>query len=429
MAYGIGAAATRLAKLVKGGADEGRNTRLALVLRLENVVQLRASIGQARMDQMLDRLTLRLVSEARLLPQTRGAGATEILGVFANPQALTPAQLIQQLQAICRTGIDLPELRIVPVINAVIVAGTAHRHELAALYATARLAMQNLDPLTESGHVLYLDMPQDGGVFGASPEPLLSAQDVELRFQPQICCDTGQVSALRAVIRIARPDTEAVDIADVQSRLEEDTLVSLTHAGLRLALSALRGWDRLGIWVPFVSLSLPGAVLADPIIADTIAWELDRFDLDPARLELEVIEPIGQSGGRLPVGESLQRLTGLGCRIALGEFGTGSAGLADMRRFGIGRVRIGREFTAGCDRRGDQQRMILAIIALAEHLNVATLADGVDTQAECAFLTQIGFNAVQGAAVAPWMDTEDADSFLMEHVHAMAAIPAMRSGA
>ena len=77
MAYGIGAAATRLAKLVKGGADEGRNTRLALVLRLENVVQLRASIGQARMDQMLDRLTLRLVSEARLLPQTRGAGATE----------------------------------------------------------------------------------------------------------------------------------------------------------------------------------------------------------------------------------------------------------------------------------------------------------------------------------------------------------------
>lgn len=428
MAYGIGAAATRLAKMVKGGVDDRRNTRLALVLRLENVTQLRASIGQARMDQLLDRMTLRLVSELRLLPQTRGAGATEILGVFANAQAMTPPELIEQLQTICRTGIELPELRIVPVINAVIVAGTMHQQELGALYATARLAMQNLDPLSEAGQILYLDMPQDGGMPAASTVSRFSAQDVDLGFLPQICCDTGHVSALRAVIRITRPNAEVIELADVQSRLDEDTLVSLTHAGLRLALSALRGWDRLGVWVPFVSLSLPGVVLADPIIADTIAWELDRFDLDPARLELEVTEPIGQSGGRLPVGESLQRLSALGCRIALGEFGTGSAGLADMRRFGIGRVRISREFTAGCDRRADQQRMILAIIALAEHLHVTTLADGVDTQGECAFLTQIGFNAVQGAAVSPCLDAEGADSFLMEHLQTVATLPAVRSG-
>lgn len=61
MAYGIAGAASGLARLVRGqGAAQGR-TRLALVLRVENVEMLRASIGPAVLERMLDRLMLRLV--------------------------------------------------------------------------------------------------------------------------------------------------------------------------------------------------------------------------------------------------------------------------------------------------------------------------------------------------------------------------------
>lgn len=429
MAYGngIGAAATRLASLVTGGMDTWRCARLALVLRLENVAMLRASIGQAQLDRILDRLTLRLVSELRLLPQTRAGGATEILGVFANPQAQSIPDLIERLQRICQTGIDLPTLRIVPALNGVIVGDGSIRHDLSALYAAARAALQGCDPLNDSGQIRYVEMPRNGGK--PLPEPQLSACDLNTLFQPQLCCDTGRVLALRARVQVQCSDSEAIDLADIQSRLDDEALAELTHAGLRLALSALRGWDRFGTHVPFVSVALPDVVLADPVLADTIIWELDRLGLDPDRLELEVTDPIGQGGGRLSVSESLRRLASTGCRLALGDFGTGSAGLADIRRFGIGRVRIGREFTAACDRRGDQQRMILAIIALAEHLHVATLGDGVETQEEFSFLSQIGFDAVQGAAVAPWLDADGIDTFLIERGRTLVTIPVLRCGA
>ncbi len=427
MAYGIGAAATRLARLVTGGGDARRQARLALVLRLENVAMLRASIGQAWLDQILDRLTLRLVSELRLLPQTRAAGAMEILGVFANPHAQSVTELIRRLRHLCAAGVDLPELRIVPVVNAVIVGDGGNRRELSALYAAARAALQDCDPLSDAGQIRYIDLPQDG--CGPQPAAPISVLDLGMMYQPQLSCDTGRLVALRARAQIQRPGADAIDLADIQSRLGPEALSDVIHAGLRQSLSALRGWDRLGAQVPFVSLALPDTVLADPALADMIIWELDRQDLDPDRLELEVTDPIGQGGGRIPVSDSLRRLASTGCRLALGDFGTGSAGLADIRRFGIARVRIGREFTAACDQRGDQQRMILAIIALAEHLHVATLGDGVETREEFGFLSQIGFDAVQGGAVAPWLDAGGIDAFLIERERSLAALPLLRRGA
>lgn len=334
--------------------------------------------------------------------------------------------LIRRLRHLCAAGIDLPELRIVPVVNAVIVGDDGNRRELSALYSAARAALQDCDPLSDAGQIRYIDLPQDG--CGLQPSPI-SVLDLGMMYQPQLCCDTGRLVALRARAQIQRPGADAIDLADIQSRLGPEALADVIHAGLRQSLSALRGWDRLGAQVPFVSLALPDTVLADPSLADMIIWELDRQDLDPDRLELEVTDPIGQGGGRIPVSESLRRLASTGCRLALGDFGTGSAGLADIRRFGIARVRIGREFTAACDQRGDQQRMILAIIALAEHLHVATLGDGVETREEFGFLSQIGFGAVQGGAVAPWLDAGGIDAFLIERERSLAALPLLRRGA
>ncbi len=426
MAYGIGAAALRLARLVKGGAEGQGRRRLALVLRLESLDSLCASIGPALFDRMMDKLTLRLVSELRLIPQTRAPGAGEIRGIFADPELAPVPELVSRLQRLCLTEIDLPELRILPVISAVIVGETGTRHELSALYARGVQVLCDCHPLTDTGRMLFVEMPEV--LRDTAPEDAPCdrqalvgdlAGQVRLNFQPQLCCDTGQVVALRVVPFIDHPEMDGVALADLQSRLAPRALTEITCVVLRQALAALRGWDRLGLQVPFISVQLPDRELAEPGIADAIIWELDRLDLTPNRLELEVTEPIGRDGGRIPVSDTLQRLASTGCRIALGEFGTGSAGLADLRRFGIGRVRIGREFIAECDRRGDQQRMILAIIALAEHLGLVTLADGVATAEEYAFVGQIGFNMVQGRIVAPLLDSGGIDAFLIEHSHAL----------
>ena len=416
MAYGIAAAASRLARLVRGeGAAQGR-VRLALVLRVENIEMLRASIGPAMLEQMLDRLLLRLVADLRLLPQGRSRGCGEILGLFAIGRQQAVPGLLARLQTICSEGIDLPDLRICPVVNAAIVSDDTGRQEPAALYTYGRMALHGLSPFSPTGQIRFVEMGRQ-----AEPGvgPALALDRVGLLFQPQLCCDTGRMPALRVLPRLRMDDRNSHDLAELEARLDDGTLGRITADVLRQAFASLRGWDRLGTPVPLLSMPLSDRVLGDAAIADKILWELDRNDLSPQRLEIEVSEPIGRGGGRMPVTASLQRLAAAGCAWALGEFGTGSAGLDDLRRFGIGRVRIGRAFTAECDRRADQQRMILAILALAEHLGLAALADGVATQEENAFLAQIGFNAVQGPAVASPLEAGAVDEFLLERDHAL----------
>lgn len=415
MAYGIGAAAARLARLVKGDGGAPHRTRLALVLRLENVDTLRGGLGPQVMELLLDQLTRRLVAEMRLLPQLRSPGSAEVLGLFAIGRQQAVPGLLARLQAICGRGIELPDLRICPVVNAVIVGDETGAADPAALYAHGRAALQGCDPLSPAGQLRFVEMPVPGAEPAPAAAPALTLDRIGLLFQPQICCDTGAVLGLRVLTRLRMDNAESRDLDEIEPRLDDETLSHVATHVLRQALDCLKGWDRMGARVPRLTLPFSDRMLADPLLADSILWELDRHDLLPGRLEIELCEPIGRSGGRVPVTACLHRLAAAGCALALGDFGTGSAGLGDLRRFGVGRVRIGREFVADCDRRADQQRMILAILALAEHLRLATLADGVATQDENAFLAQIGFAAVQGPAVAPPMPAADVDDFLLEH--------------
>ena len=420
MAYGNGAAAFGLTGQVNGGTDGRGRTRLVLVLRLENPENLCASLGPALFDQMMDKLTLRLAADLRLIPQTRAPGAAEIRGVLVDPQRAGLPDLAQRLQQACQAGVDLPDIRVAPVANAVIVSEGRARHELCTLYARGAAALGNRDPRDGLGRVLFVEM-SGAAQQDTVPDPLTLAEYVQLNFQPQLCCDTGRLAALRVAPFIDHPRAGRLELADLQAHLDGGARAGVTRAVLRQALAALQGWDRLGRGIPFMSVQILDRELAEPDMADAIIWELDRLDLAPERLEIEICEPIGCDGDRVPVSANLQRLAGHGCRIALGNFGSGSAGLADLRRFGVSRVRIGREFIAECDRREDQRHMILAVVALAEHLRLVTLADGVDTADEYGFVGQIGFNAAQGRAVAPLLDAGGTDAFLLEYDQSLPA--------
>ena len=422
MAYGIGSAASRLVQLVKLGAARASGQgkpRAALVLKVENADMLRASLGPALIDRMMDVITLRLTAELRFLPQGRLAGQTEVYGLLTRRRVGALPGHLAQLGTICRGSIDLGDMRVTPVLNAVVVSDPDGRAELSALYAYGRDAIAACSPLSDAGQIRFVEYPGAEAEPVGQAEPVFAPDQIRTYFQPQICCDTGAILALRVAARVEHADLGILDLDDFRMRLGDETLGACSRTVLRQALTALRGWDRLGRRVPFVSLPLTDRELADPTLADAILWELDRLDLAPERLEVEVTEPIGRIGGRVPVTASLQRLAAAGCRIAMGDFGSGSGGLDDLRSFCVGRVRIGRSFVAGCDHRADQQRMILAILALAEHLKLVTLGDGVLTLEEKSFLSQIGFNAVQGKAVAPPMSAADIDDFLLSHGHSL----------
>ena len=106
------------------------------------------------------------------------------------------------------------------------------------------------------------------------------------------------------------------------------------------------------------------------------------LDLTPDRLVVEVLETVVASGSEDVVVRNLAGLARLGCRLDLDDFGTGHAAITSIRRFAIQRIKIDRSFVTRIDADPEQQKMVQAILTMAERLDLDTLAEGVETDAE-----------------------------------------------
>jgi diguanylate cyclase (GGDEF)-like protein len=235
-------------------------------------------------------------------------------------------------------------------------------------------------------------------------------------YQPQLSTDTGAISGMEALVRWDHPERGLL--------LPDEFLPVLNDAGLsdRLgevmlfnALNALRGWDRAGLEIPTVSVNFSPEELRNPRLADKIAWELDRFGIAPARLIIEILETVAPETDNDVILRNITRLATLGCGIDLDDFGTGHASIGNIRRLAVTRIKIDRSLITRVDRDREQQRTVAAVLSMAEHLDIQTLAEGVETLGEHAILAQLGCRHVQGFAIARPMPFDDTIAWAERH--------------
>ena len=263
------------------------------------------------------------------------------------------------------------------------------------------------------------DMQSRRDVSTAAAQDVISALDrdeFQAWFQPQLNSETGHVSGFEALARWVHPTRGVLPPDQFLPMLEaRDQIPRLTEVVLRQSMHALANWDRAGAQVPKVSINLSQQDIADPTLRDTIEWELDRCDLTPDRLCLEILETVVTDTPDDSAVRNLQRLSQLGCSIDLDDYGTGHASIAAIKRFPINRIKIDRSFVMKCDQDPDQQRLVGALLSMAEHLQLETLAEGVETVGEHALLAQLGCGYVQGFGISRPMPFEDTLSWLTQH--------------
>lgn len=247
-------------------------------------------------------------------------------------------------------------------------------------------------------------------------------------FQPQISTDTGKVTGFEALARWIHPERGAVSPSEFLPAVEESGLLErLAEVMLYHTFTALKAWDAAGVKVPHVGVNFSGAELNNPKLVDKIRWELDRFDLTPDRIAVEILETVVTDSLDDTITRNINALTELGCRIDLDDFGTGHASISSIRRFGVGRIKIDRSFVIKADRDPEQQRMISAVLTMAERLGVETLAEGVETAGEHALLAQLGCDYVQGFGIARPMPFEKTLDWVRAHEAKLHKTPTIRS--
>ncbi len=235
-------------------------------------------------------------------------------------------------------------------------------------------------------------------------------------YQPQISTDTGKVTGFEALARWMHP-VHGLVAPDMFLPVMEDAglLERLSEVMLYHALTAIKAWDSAGIGVPRVGVNFSGDELRNPRLVDKIRWDLDRFDLRAERLSVEILETVVTEAPGDIVARNIAGLAAMGCRIDLDDFGTGHASIASVRRFSISRIKIDRSFVIKADRDAQQQRMIAAILTMAERLGLETLAEGVETVGEHALLAQLGCDHVQGFGIGRPMPFERTLDWITTH--------------
>ncbi|WP_156178295.1 GGDEF domain-containing phosphodiesterase [Puniceibacterium sp. IMCC21224] len=245
-------------------------------------------------------------------------------------------------------------------------------------------------------------------------------------YQPQLCTSTGRVSGVEALARWIHPDRGVIAPAQFFRALEDNGRMDrLGEIILNHTLSALRSWDKAGVEIPRVGVNFSMNELRNPKLVDRIKWELDRFDLTPDRLGIEVLETVIAETDDGIVVRNIAGLSKLGCQVDLDDFGTGHASITSLRRFAIARLKIDRSFVSQVDRDEEQRRMIAAILGMADRLGLETLAEGVESLGEHALLSQLGCDHVQGFGIARPMPKDQLAEWVTDHNLRIAETPTL----
>ena len=224
----------------------------------------------------------------------------------------------------------------------------------------------------------------------------LERKEFLLYYQPQVDLASGEICGMEALLRWQHPDLGMISPLEFIPLAEETGLiVPIGEWVLRTACAQNKTWQDAGLRALPMAVNLSGRQFTQHALVQTVTQVLQETGLPPHWLELEITE----STLILDVQDSiatLNELTELGINISIDDFGTGYSSLSYLKRFPITSIKIDQSFVRDIHTDPDDAAIVSAIIAMAQGLNMKTIAEGVETLDQLVFLRSRDCNAIQG---------------------------------
>jgi diguanylate cyclase (GGDEF)-like protein len=251
----------------------------------------------------------------------------------------------------------------------------------------------------------------------------VDGNELSLMYQPKVCLGGGPEHHVEALVRWNHPTRGVVPPVDFIPFAEQIGYVrSITHWVLAHAIGQCATWRAAGLAIN-VSVNLSARDVMDDTLPDRVVALLQVHGCAAKWIALEITESaiLDDHGHAV---ENLKRLSALGCKLSIDDYGTGYSSLAYLRRLPLDELKIDKSFVIGMVRDASDDVIVRSTIDLAHNMGLIVVAEGVEDEATLERLRAFGCDMVQGYFFSRPLPSDMVAAWIAGHAPARAREPA-----
>lgn len=371
-----------------------------MFLDIDHFKNVNDTLGHSIGDHMLLEMARRLKLQLRDHDTLSRLGGDEFILLLPDTDHEGARQVAVKLVAVAGLPCQIDQFELVNTLSIGIAMYPQDGEDFETLSKNADTAMYRVKRANRNDFCFFTHEMQANSVRSLqlvnALHHALVRQEMQVHYQPQVAMQDGHVIGAEALLRWTHPELGEVSPLEFIPIAEDSgQILQIGEWVLRTAVQQLKTWMDQGLPPMVMAVNLSAVQFRHPNLLDLVTSILAQAGVPAARLELELTEATAMDnpGNAITI---MNRLHERGIRMSIDDFGTGYSSLSYLKKFKVYKLKIEQSFVRDLSHDADDKAIVTAIINLASSMGLQTIAEGVETASQLAYLRLQGCDEVQG---------------------------------
>lgn len=371
-----------------------------MFLDLDHFKNINDSLGHSVGDALLVQLAARLRAALRCEDTVSRMGGDEFSFLLYGVDAGKAADAAQQLLDVMNLPFEIGAHNLSVTASIGIALYPGDGVDLETLLKNADAAMYRVKQEGRHGYRFFtaemqLRSARNLQLLNALRRALELGQ-FEVHYQPQVSLQDGRIVGAEALLRWTDADLGVVTPSEFIPVAEDSGLIlPIGEWVLRQAVRQAKAWMASGQAPLVIAVNLSAVQFRHADLPSLVTRILGEEGLPPQYLELELTEGVAMHDPQGAIA-TMNNLHQRGVRMSIDDFGTGYSSLSHLKKFKVYKLKIDQSFVRDISTDPEDRVIVGAIIHMAKSLGLQTIAEGVETAEQLAYLREQGCDEMQG---------------------------------
>jgi diguanylate cyclase (GGDEF)-like protein/PAS domain S-box-containing protein len=393
-------------------------TMAVMFLDLDHFKNINDTLGHSVGDRLLVEIARRLSATLRAQDTLSRMGGDEFILLLPAVSQEGAAQVADKLIGAVAQPCQIEHFELMSTVSIGVAMYPQDGEDFETLSKNADTAMYRVKQASRNNFCFFTQEMQTHSArtlqLANAMHHALARGEFHLHYQPQVSLQDGRVVGAEALLRWQHPELGALSPAEFIPIAEDSgQILPIGEWVLQTAVTQLKRWLDAGLPPMVVAVNLSAVQFRHPNLLERVTRILEVAALPPQFLELELTEATAMDDPLAAIA-LMNQLHERGIRMSIDDFGTGYSSLSYLKKFNIYKLKIDQSFVHDISNDPDDKAIVTAIINLASSLGMQTIAEGVETAGQMAFLRLQGCDEVQGYYFSKPMPADQFEAYVRQ---------------